>query len=160
MRPRISIWGFVRPWSVRGPSVRQAFLKYRGNRELNTIKHRETHRIKFLDASTHLYKRLCPSVGPWVRRSVGPSVRQAFLKYRGNRVLRTTKQVNSSKFKKIQENSRKFRPFRYDWLVYTALLQRNSYSFSYVVWDLVWAGMGVVIGINGGLDGSNCCSDT
>ena len=28
----------------------------------------------FLDASTHLYKRLCPSVG----RSVGPSVRNAF----------------------------------------------------------------------------------
>ena len=29
----------------------------------------------FLDASTHLYKRLCPSVGPSVRRSVvrGPS---------------------------------------------------------------------------------------
>ena len=45
------------------------------------------------------------SVGPWVRRSVGPSVRPSvghvFLKNRGNRVLRTTKQVNSSKFKKI-----------------------------------------------------------
>ena len=68
---------------------------------------------RFLDASTHLYKRLCPSVRPSVGPSVGPSVRpsvgHAFLKYRGNRVLRTTKQVNSSKFKKIQVNSRKFR---------------------------------------------------
>ena len=29
----------------------------------------------FLDASTHLYKRVCPSVGPSVRRSDRPSVR-------------------------------------------------------------------------------------
>ena len=28
----------------------------------------------FLDASTHLYKRVCPSVGPPVGPSVGPSV--------------------------------------------------------------------------------------
>ena len=28
----------------------------------------------FLDASSHLYKRVCPSVGPSVGRSVGPSV--------------------------------------------------------------------------------------
>ena len=28
----------------------------------------------FLDASSHLYKRVCPSVRPSVRRSVGPSV--------------------------------------------------------------------------------------
>ena len=32
----------------------------------------------FLDASTHLYKRVCPSVGPSVRGSVGPWVRNAF----------------------------------------------------------------------------------
>ena len=46
----------------------------------------------FLDASTHLYKRLCPSVrrsvGPSVRRSVrpsvDPSVRHAFIKNKGN----------------------------------------------------------------------------
>ena len=31
----------------------------------------------FLDASSHLYKRVCPSVRPSVRRSVGPSVRRA-----------------------------------------------------------------------------------
>ena len=35
----------------------------------------------FLDASTHLYKRVCPSVrrsvGPSVRRSDGPSVRRS-----------------------------------------------------------------------------------
>ena len=29
----------------------------------------------FLDAFSHLYKRVCPSVGPSVRPSVGPSVR-------------------------------------------------------------------------------------
>ena len=29
----------------------------------------------FLDASSHLYKRVCPSVRPSVRPSVGPSVR-------------------------------------------------------------------------------------
>ena len=32
----------------------------------------------FLDASSHLYKRVCPSVGPSVHRSVGLSVRNAF----------------------------------------------------------------------------------
>ena len=31
-------------------------------------------KLRFLDASTHLYKRLCPSVGRSVRPSVGPSV--------------------------------------------------------------------------------------
>ena len=46
---------------------------------------------RFLDASTHLYKRLCPSVGPSVRPSVGPSVGHAFLKYRGNGDLWTIK---------------------------------------------------------------------
>ena len=34
--------------------------------------------LSFLDAPSHLYKRVCPSVGPsvrpWVRPSVGPSV--------------------------------------------------------------------------------------
>ena len=67
MRPRISIRGFVR-WSVRwsvGPSVRQAFLKHRGNRDLRTTKYQGTHRIAFL----------------------------------------VEIQENSAKFKKIQENS-------------------------------------------------------
>ena len=45
------------------------------------------------------------SIRAFVRLSVGPSVGRsvghAFFKNRGNRVLRTTKQVNSSKFKKI-----------------------------------------------------------
>ena len=48
-----------------------------------------------VDASMHLYKRLCLSVGPSVHRSVGlsvrPSVHHAFLKYCGNGVLRTIK---------------------------------------------------------------------
>ena len=30
--------------------------------------------VVFLDAFSHLYKRVCLSVGPSVRRSVGPSV--------------------------------------------------------------------------------------
>ena len=33
------------------------------------------YNIEFLDAFSHLYKRVCPSVRPSVRRSVGPSVR-------------------------------------------------------------------------------------
>ena len=33
----------------------------------------------FLDASSHLYTRVCPSVGPSVRWSVRPSVRHTFL---------------------------------------------------------------------------------
>ena len=51
--------------------------------------------LTFLVAKSNSIKRLCPSVG----RSVGRSVGHAFLKYCGNRVLRTTQQVNSSKFK-------------------------------------------------------------
>ena len=34
----------------------------------------------FLDASSHLYKRPCPSIGWLVRWSVSPSVRKAFVK--------------------------------------------------------------------------------
>ena len=34
----------------------------------------------FLDASSHLYKRVCPSVGPSVDLSVRPSVCHAFVK--------------------------------------------------------------------------------
>ena len=33
------------------------------------------NRLRFLDATTHLYQRSCPSVGPSVRPSVHPSVR-------------------------------------------------------------------------------------
>ena len=42
-------------------------------------------RSNFLDASTHLYKRVCPSVGPSVRRSVGPS--RVFFLWRKTRKL-------------------------------------------------------------------------
>ena len=35
--------------------------------------------MALLDASLHLYKRPCPSVGPLVRWSVGPSVGNAFV---------------------------------------------------------------------------------
>ena len=68
------------------------FLSFRGNlmvaiaqsgpvcvsKPLNNLQNlqSEFHEILsvgFLDASTHLYKRVCPSVGPLVRRSVGPS---------------------------------------------------------------------------------------
>ena len=45
----------------------------------------------FLDASSHLYKRVCPSVGPSVgpsvRPSVGPSVRDAFVKIAENGLM-------------------------------------------------------------------------
>merc|ERR1712228_199687 len=47
--------------------------------------------INFLDASSHLYKRVCPSirpsVGPPVRPSVRPSVRNAFVKIAENGVM-------------------------------------------------------------------------
>ena len=41
----------------------------------------------FLDASSHLYKRVCPSVGPSVRWSVRPSVRNVFVKIAENGVM-------------------------------------------------------------------------
>merc|ERR1712002_1198712 len=36
-----------------------------------------SHIKSFLDASSHLYKRVCPSVCPYVRPSVRPSVRMS-----------------------------------------------------------------------------------
>ena len=44
----------------------------------------------FLDASSHLYMRVCPSVGPSVRPSVGPLVGHAFVKNKGNQHFRAT----------------------------------------------------------------------
>ena len=49
---------------------------------------RRQKRYTFLDASTHLYMRLCPSVR---RTWVCPSVGQAFLKHRGNEDFKTMK---------------------------------------------------------------------
>ena len=46
---------------------------------------------QFLDASTHLYKRLCPSVYWPVGPAIRPWVRHAFLKYHGNGALMTRK---------------------------------------------------------------------
>ena len=43
--------------------------------------------FSFLDASSHLYKRVCPSVGRSVRRSVRPSVRDAFVKIAENGLM-------------------------------------------------------------------------
>ena len=46
-----------------------------GNHPNNlTIGYKQTNRLSFLDASSHLYKRVCPSV----RRSVGRWVGDAF----------------------------------------------------------------------------------
>ena len=39
----------------------------------------------FLDATTHLYNGLCPSVRPSVRRSVGPSVRMSRVIFEGEK---------------------------------------------------------------------------
>ena len=48
--------------------------------------------VWFLDASSHLYNRTCPSVGPSVgpsvRRLVRPSVGDAFVKNKGNHYFR------------------------------------------------------------------------
>ena len=42
--------------------------------EMSKIPHISFRFQSFLDASSHLYKRVCPSVRPSVRQSVGPSV--------------------------------------------------------------------------------------
>ena len=44
---------------------------------MSGVKQQTFLQIFFLDASTHLYKRACPSVGPLVRRFNGPSVRRS-----------------------------------------------------------------------------------
>ena len=75
----------------------------------------------FLDAFTHLYKRLCPSMGPSVRGSVRQSLRNPLTKnaITARKLKETSEkhqgthriaflveiQENSAKFKKIQENS-------------------------------------------------------
>ena len=72
MRPRISIRGSVRPSvgrSVR-PSVRYPFSKIHQS-PIQSLPH---HSQSFLDASSHLYKRVCPSVRPSVCHSVHLSV--------------------------------------------------------------------------------------
>ena len=56
--------------SVR-PSVRYPFSK----NPTNHLKSITNHPQSFLDASSHLYKRVCPSVCPSVRPHVRPSVR-------------------------------------------------------------------------------------
>ena len=68
----------------------------------------------FLDASTHLYKKLCPSISPWV----GLWVRNPFLINHENGIRNhqgthrnaflVEIQETSAKIKKIQENSAKF----------------------------------------------------
>ena len=45
----------------------------------------------FLDKSSHLYNRVCPSVRRSVGRSVGPSFRHAFVKNKGNQYFRANK---------------------------------------------------------------------
>ena len=46
------------------------------NSRFQTIRKCISSLLRFLDASSHLYMRVCPSVG----RSVGPSVGDAFVK--------------------------------------------------------------------------------
>ena len=58
--------------------------KYKENqREIKSVL------VRFLDASTHLYKMVCPSVGPSVRPSVRPSVTRSFPNAR-KRVISTS----------------------------------------------------------------------
>merc|ERR1712212_1449204 len=59
----------------------------------------------FLETSTHLYKRLCPSVGPSVVPWVGPSVRGSVRNPLTKNAILARKLKESST---IQENSRKF----------------------------------------------------
>ena len=74
----------------------------------------------FLDASTHLYKRLCPSVRPLVRPLVRGSVRNPLTK---NVITARKLKENSGKHHQvthriaflfeIQEDSRKFKKIQY-----------------------------------------------
>ena len=58
-----------------------------------------------------LNKRLCPSVGPWVRWFVSPSVRHAFLANR--------------EFEGFQINSTNFKTFCNYWPVGLVCLEKN-----------------------------------
>ena len=51
----------------------------------------------FLDASTHLYKRVCPSVRPSNDPSIGPSDRNAFVSNTQKRVISTSKVKGTSR---------------------------------------------------------------
>ena len=63
---------------MRPRLVRNAFVKIAEN---GVIQDRDASYVVytalFLDASSHLYKRVCPSVRPSVGPSVGPSVRRS-----------------------------------------------------------------------------------
>ena len=59
---------------IFGLSAAAANLKTRPDGDLCGL------RFIFLDASSHLYKSVCPSVGPSVRPSVRPSACNAFVK--------------------------------------------------------------------------------
>ena len=80
MRPRISIRGCVRPL-VR----RNAFVKIAENGVMQDEDASYVVYTALLDASSHLHKRVCPSVGPLVHLSVGPSVRPSV----GNAIEKT-----------------------------------------------------------------------
>merc|ERR1712212_78768 len=60
----------------------------------------------FLETSTHLYKRLCPSVGPSVVPWVGPSVRGSVRNPLTKNAILARKLKESST---ILQNSRKFK---------------------------------------------------
>ena len=63
----------------------------------------------FLDASTQIYRRVCPSVRPLVGRSVCPSVRLTFLLNRGNQQIWQVKQTcRSDKSDKSEKISLQF----------------------------------------------------
>ena len=72
MRRRISIWGRVRP-SVR-PSVRPLVPRYFRRWKVRILGASCAVYPALLDAFSHLYKRVCPSVRLSVCRSVHPSV--------------------------------------------------------------------------------------
>ena len=75
-------WGVLRQWNIA--SLWVLTLRTRCFRILSPYFFLSFFFQLFLDASSHLYKRVCPSVrpsvGPSVRRSVRRSVRHAFVK--------------------------------------------------------------------------------
>ena len=69
---------------------------------------RDLSSLKFLDAFSHLNKRVCPSVGPSVGRSVGPSVRHTRVEFLINEVdgLKQNGIKNMKLYQIIQKQTR------------------------------------------------------
>ena len=79
----------------------------------------------FLEATTHLYKRLCPSVGSWLFPSVGRSC--VIFRRRKTRFLRSERLQMTNNNNNNDENNDKWVPTKLSHLMYPAVIvQLNS----------------------------------